>query len=65
MANPPLPADLRISRLHGLVIDDNDDVLQHFAVDRNVKEDCPPSSRLVGLLLTNIDSDRTLAELGG
>lgn len=63
-ANSPLLADLRISRLHGLVIDDDADVLQHFAVDPNVKEDCP-SSRLVGLLLTDIDSDGTLAELGG
>lgn len=63
-ANPPLLADVRICRLHGLVIDNPNDVLQHFDVDPNGEENHPPHSRLVGLLLTDIDSDGTLAELG-
>lgn len=65
VASPPLLADddVRISRLHGLVIDDPGDVLQHFADDPNAEENHSPHPRLVGLLLTDIDSDGTLAEL--
>ncbi len=59
--SPPLLADARICRLRGLIIDNDDDVLQHYPLDGN--EEDHHGTRLVGLLLTPIESKGTLADL--
>ncbi|KAK4194002.1 hypothetical protein QBC40DRAFT_291539, partial [Triangularia verruculosa] len=60
-ASPPLLADARICRLYGLIIDNDDDVLQHYPLD-NGEED-HSGTRLVGLLLTCIENRGTLKDL--
>ncbi|KAJ5567123.1 hypothetical protein N7535_006429 [Penicillium sp. DV-2018c] len=60
-ASPPLLADTRICHLHGLVIDDDEDVLQHYPLDSD-KENYP-GTRLVGLLLTYIENKGTLDDV--
>ncbi|KAK4671740.1 hypothetical protein QC764_0098350 [Podospora pseudoanserina] len=60
-ASPPLLASARICRLHGLVIDDDDDVLQHYPLDSD--EENYSGTRLVGLLLTCIENRGTLKDL--
>ncbi|KAI1941903.1 hypothetical protein LOZ66_001384 [Ophidiomyces ophidiicola] len=45
----------------GLLIDNDIDVLQHYPLDSN--EGDHPGTRLVGLLLTNIENKGTLKEL--
>ncbi|KAK3304953.1 uncharacterized protein B0T15DRAFT_568597 [Chaetomium strumarium] len=57
-ASLPLLADVRICRLHGLIIDDGDDVLQHYPLDNGEKN--YSGTRLVGLLLTYIENRGTL-----
>ncbi|KAK4196449.1 hypothetical protein QBC40DRAFT_287257 [Triangularia verruculosa] len=59
--SPPLLADVRICRLYGLIIDNDDDVLQHYPLD-NGEED-HSGTRLVGLLLTYIENRGTLKDL--
>ncbi|KAI0388210.1 hypothetical protein F5Y17DRAFT_453678 [Xylariaceae sp. FL0594] len=60
-ASPSLLANARICRLHGLIIDDDADVLQHYHLDP--KEEHYSGTRLVGLLLTYIENKGTLKEL--
>ncbi|OBT38930.1 hypothetical protein VE00_10562 [Pseudogymnoascus sp. WSF 3629] len=60
-ASPTLLADAQICRLHGLVIDKDDDVLQHYHLDSN--EEGFSGTRLVGLLLTYIENKGTLEDL--
>ncbi|KAK4191347.1 hypothetical protein QBC35DRAFT_460436 [Podospora australis] len=60
-ASPPLLAGARICRLHGLVIDNDDDVLQHYPLDSD--EENYSGTRLVGLLLTYIENRGTLEDL--
>ncbi|KAK3933808.1 hypothetical protein QBC46DRAFT_401172 [Diplogelasinospora grovesii] len=60
-ASPPLLTDARICRLHGLIIDEDDDVLQHYHLDSDEKD--YPGTRLVGLLLTYIENKGTLVDL--
>ncbi|KAI1960803.1 hypothetical protein LOZ58_003876 [Ophidiomyces ophidiicola] len=56
-----LLANARICRLHGLIIDNDIDALQHYALDSN--EEDHPGTCLVGLLLTNIENKGTHKEL--
>ncbi|KAI2044691.1 hypothetical protein LOZ43_006283 [Ophidiomyces ophidiicola] len=60
-----LPANARICRLHGLIIDNDIDVHQHYPLDYPLdsNEEDHPGTRLVGLLLTNIENKGTLKEL--
>lgn len=58
-ASQPLLADTRICHLHGLVIDHDDDFLQHYPIDSN--EELWSTTRLVGLLLTYIENRGSLA----
>lgn len=60
-ASPPLHADIRICHLHGLIIDNDENVLQHYPLDRD--EEYHPGTRLVGLLLTYIENKGTLKDL--
>jgi hypothetical protein len=60
-ASPPLLADTRICHLHGLIIDNDEDVLQHYPLDSD--EEDYPGTRLVGLLLTYIENKGTLYDL--
>ncbi|KAK4663154.1 hypothetical protein QC763_0095630 [Podospora pseudopauciseta] len=60
-ASPSFLAGVRICRLHGLVIDNDDDVLQHYPLDSDEKD--YPGTRLVGLLLTYIENRGTLEDL--
>ncbi|KAK4663431.1 hypothetical protein QC763_0098480 [Podospora pseudopauciseta] len=60
-ASPPLLADARICRLYGLIIDNDDDVLQHYPLDNG--EEGHSGTRLVGLLLTYIENRGTLKDL--
>lgn len=60
-ASPSLLADAHICRLHGLIIDNDDDVLQHYSLDSNEEDN--PGTRLVGLLLTYIENKGTLNDL--
>ncbi|KAK4101192.1 hypothetical protein N658DRAFT_496493 [Parathielavia hyrcaniae] len=60
-ASPALLSDVRICRLQGLVIDRDHDVLQHYPPDSD--EEDHPGTRLVGLLLTYIESKGTLKDL--
>ncbi|KAJ5130043.1 uncharacterized protein N7515_006082 [Penicillium bovifimosum] len=60
-ASPPLLADIRICHLHGLIIDNDEDVLQHYPLDSD--EEYHPGTRLVGLLLTYIENKGTLEDL--
>ncbi|VBB80345.1 Putative protein of unknown function [Podospora comata] len=60
-ASPPLLADARICRLYGLIIDNDDDVLQHYPLDNSEENHC--GTRLVGLLLTYIENRGTLKDL--
>lgn len=53
----------RISRVHGFVVDDDNDVLQHYPIDPDDDEEIPDGTRLVGLLLTNIENQGTLKDL--
>lgn len=53
----------RISRLHGFVVDDDDDVLQHYPIDPDDDSEIWPGKRLVGLLLTYIENKGTLSDL--
>lgn len=53
----------RISRVHSLVIDDDDDVLQHYPIDPDDDDEIWPGTRLVGLLLTYIENKGTLSAL--
>lgn len=57
-ASQPLLADTRICRLHGLIIDDDEDFLQHYPSDSG--EELFSRKRLVGLLLTYIENKGTL-----
>ncbi|KAI0388290.1 hypothetical protein F5Y17DRAFT_453381 [Xylariaceae sp. FL0594] len=60
-ASPPLLCNAHICRLHGLIIDNDDDVLQHYHLDSNEKD--YPGRRLVGLLLTYIENKGTMKDL--
>lgn len=60
-ASPPLLSNARICRLHGLIIDKDDDVLQHYHLDSD--EEDFPGTRLVGLLLTYVENKGTLEDL--
>lgn len=60
-ASPPLLTDVRICRLHGLVIDSDDDVLRHYPLNHGEKN--YSGIRLVGLLLTYIENRGTLKDL--
>ncbi|KAK4182425.1 hypothetical protein QBC35DRAFT_547765 [Podospora australis] len=53
----------RISCVHSLVIDNDDDVLQHYSIDPNDDEEICVGTRLVGLLLTYIENKGTLSAL--
>ncbi|KAJ4307346.1 hypothetical protein N0V88_000729 [Collariella sp. IMI 366227] len=56
-------SETRISRLRGLVIDNDEDVLQHYSFDpKSDEEDCV-GTRLVGLLISYIENKGTLAEV--
>ncbi|ORY63363.1 uncharacterized protein BCR38DRAFT_486108 [Pseudomassariella vexata] len=57
----PLLTHARICRLHGLIIDNHDDVLGHYHLDSD--EEDYPGTRLVGLLLTYIENKGTLTDL--
>lgn len=59
--SPPLLTDARICHLHGLIIDEDHDVLQHYHLDSDEKD--YPGTRLVGLLLTYIENKGTLEDL--
>ncbi|KAK4107251.1 hypothetical protein N656DRAFT_785458 [Canariomyces notabilis] len=59
--SPPLLTDARICRLRGLIIDNDDDVLQHYPLNGN--EEDHAGKRLVGLLLNYIESKGTLNDL--
>ncbi|TGJ85064.1 hypothetical protein E0Z10_g3670 [Xylaria hypoxylon] len=60
-ARPSLLHNAYICRLHGLIIDQDDDVLQHYRLDSD--EEDYPGTRLVGLLLTHIENKGTLKDL--
>lgn len=60
-ASPPLLSDARICRLHGLAVDENDDVLQHYPLDPEGRVNS--RRRLIGLLLTHVESRGTLDDL--
>lgn len=53
----------RISRVHSLVIDHDDNVLQHYPIDPDDNDEIWPGTRLVGLLLTYIENKGTLSDL--
>jgi hypothetical protein len=57
-ASQPLLADTRICHLHGLIIDDDENFLQHYPIDSD--EELSSGNRLVGLLLTYIENKGTL-----
>ncbi|CAJ2509176.1 Uu.00g142020.m01.CDS01 [Anthostomella pinea] len=61
-ASRPLLSEARICRLHGLLIDEDDDVLQHYDIDDS-EEYRPGVQRLVGLLFTYIDNKGTLRHI--
>lgn len=58
---PPLLADAHICRLHGLIIDNDEDVLQHYPLDSDEEDES--GTRLVGLLVTYIENRGTLNDL--
>ncbi|KAI8953091.1 hypothetical protein F4801DRAFT_538420 [Xylaria longipes] len=60
-ASPSVLDNANICRLHGLIIDDDNDVLQHYHLDMN--EENWPGTRLVGLLLTFIENKGTMKDL--
>ncbi|KAI1200241.1 hypothetical protein F5X97DRAFT_332238 [Nemania serpens] len=63
---PALLQDAYICRLHGLVIDHSNDVLQHYHLDSDeeeVDDDDSPHGTLVGLLLTYIENKGTMEDL--
>ncbi|KAI1118288.1 hypothetical protein F5Y14DRAFT_463317 [Nemania sp. NC0429] len=64
--SPSLLHSAHICRLHGLVIDSGNDVLQHYHLDSDEEDaywDDPPDRFLVGLLLTCIKNEGTMYDL--
>ncbi|KAI0411142.1 hypothetical protein F5X98DRAFT_368287 [Xylaria grammica] len=61
--NPSLLHNVYICRLRGLIIDNDDDVLQHYHFDIKGDKEYWPGTRLVGPLLTYTENKGTLDDI--
>lgn len=61
VAERKLPHDIRISRLHGAVVDHDNDLPQHFPNIHPTEHSLATGNRLVGILLTYVENKGTLS----